>query len=112
MSKSPSLVRIEQEPVRVFGTAHFHVSYPSCVVESGPELFGPVWFPFRIQLSSDSHTDYSRVWRNAIRDFKSLSATQRQNDPLSDIHDTTKIDAVLLWGRMFDRTASDAMLAR
>jgi Amidohydrolase family len=27
------------------------------------------------------------------------------SDPLSDIHNTTKIDAVLLRGRMFDRTA-------
>jgi imidazolonepropionase-like amidohydrolase len=33
------------------------------------------------------------------------------SDPLSDIHNTTKIDAVLLRGRMFDRTALDAMLA-
>ena len=33
------------------------------------------------------------------------------SDPLSDIHNTTKIDSVLLRGRMFDRTALDAMLA-
>jgi imidazolonepropionase-like amidohydrolase len=33
------------------------------------------------------------------------------SDPLSDIHNTTKIDAVLLRGRMFDRTALDSMLA-
>jgi hypothetical protein len=33
------------------------------------------------------------------------------SDPLSDIHNTTKIDTVLLRGRMFDRTALDAMLA-
>jgi imidazolonepropionase-like amidohydrolase len=33
------------------------------------------------------------------------------SDPLSDIHNTTKIDSVLLRGRVFDRTSLDAMLA-
>jgi Amidohydrolase family len=33
------------------------------------------------------------------------------SDPLSDIHNTTRIDAVLMRGRMFDRTALGAMLA-
>jgi Amidohydrolase family len=33
------------------------------------------------------------------------------SDPLSDVHNTTKIDAVLLRGRMFDRTTLDATLA-
>jgi hypothetical protein len=33
------------------------------------------------------------------------------SDPLSGIHNTIKIDAVLLRGRMFDRKALDAMLA-
>jgi imidazolonepropionase-like amidohydrolase len=34
-----------------------------------------------------------------------------KSNPLSDIHNTTKIDSVLLRGRMFERTALDAMLA-
>jgi hypothetical protein len=33
------------------------------------------------------------------------------SDPLSEIHNTTKIDSVVLRGRMFDRRALDAMLA-
>jgi Amidohydrolase family len=33
------------------------------------------------------------------------------SDPLSDIHNTTKIDSVVLRGRMFDRAALDAILA-
>ena len=33
------------------------------------------------------------------------------SDPLSDIHNTTKIDSVLLRGRMFDRASLDATLA-
>jgi len=42
---------------------------------------------------------------------KSADAVILNSDPLSDIHNTTKIDAVLLRGRMFDRTALDSMLA-
>jgi imidazolonepropionase-like amidohydrolase len=33
-------------------------------------------------------------------------------DPLTDIHNTTRIRAVLLGGKLFDRTALDALLAR
>jgi len=42
---------------------------------------------------------------------KARQRPSAKNDPLSDIHNTTKIDAVLLRRRMFDRTALDAMLA-
>jgi hypothetical protein len=34
------------------------------------QRFGAPWFPFRIQLSSDSHDDNSRVWRNGWRDIQ------------------------------------------
>jgi imidazolonepropionase-like amidohydrolase len=33
------------------------------------------------------------------------------SDPLSDIHNTTNIDSVVLRGRMFDRASLDATLA-
>jgi imidazolonepropionase-like amidohydrolase len=33
------------------------------------------------------------------------------SDPLSDIHNTTKIDSAVLRGRMFDRTSLDAIFA-
>jgi len=72
MSKSLELVWIEQEPVRVFSTAHFQ----SAAAPSGPNRFtasrsagasqdtscsGTPSVRFRIQLSSDSHDDNSRA---------------------------------------------------
>jgi imidazolonepropionase-like amidohydrolase len=42
---------------------------------------------------------------------KSADIVILNSDPLSDIHNTTKIDAVLLRGRMFDRATLDATLA-
>jgi imidazolonepropionase-like amidohydrolase len=42
---------------------------------------------------------------------KSADMVLLNTDPLSDIRNTTKIDSVLLRGRMFDRASLDATLA-
>lgn len=54
----------------------------------------------------DATDSLGTIEPNKLADLVLLDA-----DPLTDIHNTTKIKAVLLGGRYFDRSAIDALLA-
>jgi imidazolonepropionase-like amidohydrolase len=48
----------------------------------------------------------------AVAPGKTADLVLLEADPLADIHNTTRIRAVLLGGKLFDRTALDALLTR